>query len=287
MSDEDNKRKDSIPTVKMSVLGSMEPYLEGDDLSEWIERFDTFLSANKVEAKDQTSWLLIYGGKVIFKLAKIVCDPLKAADVTYANIKPKLISITKGGKIVEVSRQAFYQRVQTPGESASDFALALKELSADCQFGDHLDVILRDRFIYNLSDSSVKTATMRAQKASFDEAVSEAMMQEQSKGTKDDDTKVNRFMLGRSQRVKNRLGNQPRGKGQKSSQRYSYQQQQQQQHKGKQWCSTCGKAPHGKDVCPAVRDNWQCRKCHKYGHARAVCRSTKQQSFGNKAVEVK
>lgn len=139
----DNKNNTGkVSRVSMSVLGSMEPYLEGDDLSEWIERFDTFLSANKVEAADQTSWLLIYCGKVIFKLTKIVCDPLKAADVTYTNMKPKLIAITKGAKIVEVSRQAFYQRVQTPGKSTSDFALALKELSADCQCSDHLDVIL-------------------------------------------------------------------------------------------------------------------------------------------------
>ena len=44
----------------------------------------------------------------------------------------------------------FHRRNQAPEESVADFIAQLRRLAMHCQFGDHLNEALRDRFVCGL-----------------------------------------------------------------------------------------------------------------------------------------
>lgn len=266
------------------VVGAIEHYLEGEDLQEWLERFDAFVETNQVDPKDQTSWLLVYCGKVIYRLARVVSSPMKPSEVEYKVLKEKLLTAVKADHVAEVSRQAFYSRVQEPGETVSDFALALKELAADCDFQSHLDAVLRDRLIYNLSDPFVKSQLIKAKKDTFDDAVKEALILELASPNV---MGINRFMrksvgpdssrvsAAKSFKRKKLLGPQNTHDTFNDNR-----------------CSTCGRdrrnKAHQDGVCPAVKNGWICHRCRRTGHTRAVCRSKvdkQEQICGNQIEE--
>lgn len=53
-------------------------------------------------------------------------------------------------------RNAFYASIQKYGESVADFAARIRSLSIYCDFGDHLETILIDKFVFGLKTGRVK-----------------------------------------------------------------------------------------------------------------------------------
>lgn len=203
LNEEDRKEVEGSEEEEMApIVGKIEFFQEGDNIEEWLERFTAFLSVNKVPETEKINWLTIYGGKVIFKLLKIVCAPKKVAEVPFSDASSEIISLIKAGSMAEVSKQAFYSRVQQPGESVAEFALALKELASECDFGTHLDTSLTDRFVYNLADKAVKAATIKAKKTSFEEAVKEALLHESQSSSHP--ISVHRFHSGVKQALRSK-----------------------------------------------------------------------------------
>lgn len=77
-----------------------------------------------------------------------------------------------------LERANFYDRIQNPGESYSEYALALKHIATHCEFGSFLDSCLRDRFVMGIRRSSTRVAVIRANKTAFNEVVAEAQAYE-------------------------------------------------------------------------------------------------------------
>lgn len=149
---------EKLKMATTAIVGNMPAYLDGEDIERYLKAFEVFLTVNNVtDEKLRTQWLMVYGGKVLNNMIETVLAPLEPEKVEFKTAKPKLINYMKKNVDVGTAKQLFYQRVQKQGESICEFALALKELSSTCDFGTHLDVILRDRFIYNLSDVMVCT----------------------------------------------------------------------------------------------------------------------------------
>lgn len=161
---------------KEKEMPSFEAYAEGDDLSEYLDRFESYLEVNEIESDRATSHLLCHGGKILYKKISIVTAPSKPPTVAFTELKKKLLNLTDSTMDPGVARQNFYARVQNPGESVSEFAFQVKELSAMCKFGNFLDSTLQDRFTYNLLDPKIKTAVINAKKTSFEACVSEAIL---------------------------------------------------------------------------------------------------------------
>lgn len=82
--------------------------------------------------------------------------------------------------LYNIERAKFYSRVQQTGENIAEFAFQLKRLASNCNFADHMDIILRDWLIYNIRNDYNKEKTIKGDKQTFDDAVAEALLHETS-----------------------------------------------------------------------------------------------------------
>lgn len=145
----------------MSLQGNLKEYSEHELIENYLERFEMFMAVNGVEDDLELSkFLTVYGGNVLYEKIKIVTHPQAPYKVKYTEMKPKLISVLKTQKVSKVERSRFYSRVQKRGESVSEFAFELKKIASNCDFSTHLNVMLRDRFIYNLENDYIKRNTV-------------------------------------------------------------------------------------------------------------------------------
>ena len=108
-----------------------DPFNEGEDIEEYFERLEMFLSAQGVQ-RDR-------------KVAHILSDiESKAYAVLIDHYKPKPPVIGQ--------RFIFHQRVQMPGESVNDFLVELRRLARTCDFNQFLEEALRDRLVCGLAN---------------------------------------------------------------------------------------------------------------------------------------
>ena len=78
----------------------------------------------------------------------------------------------------------FHRRDQRSGESVTDILAELRRLSINCQFGDYLDQVLCDCFVYGLHSSGMQLAV--TDDLPLKKAVDQALVYEAAdKSTKD------------------------------------------------------------------------------------------------------
>lgn len=167
---------------EMSItIGHMAPYSSAEEtIEDYLSRFDSFMEVNAVDEKKKMSLLIVYGGNELFESLKTVCRPFQPRECAYKEKVVLLRKLLSSSMDKSVARKRFFDRVQEPHEGISDFAMAIRDLAGQCDFGDYVDQAMRDRFIYNLRNETVRVAVMKAHKDKFEDAVSEASLQESS-----------------------------------------------------------------------------------------------------------
>ncbi|CAN8020910.1 unnamed protein product, partial [Ixodes persulcatus] len=80
-----------------------------------------------------------------------------------------------------VERQRFRERRQLSGEPAADFALALRELSASCNFAAHADENMCDQFVAGVTCARLRERLLlEGDTLTFDRAVEIEQLREQA-----------------------------------------------------------------------------------------------------------
>lgn len=159
-------------TSTMSPIGFIEPYTDGMSIDEYLERFEAYLMLQKVaDDKEKTVVLIGVSAALLYNKLKSVCAPSEPNGKRYSEIKPLLVNALKPKILEVVERAKFYSRNQSNGENATVYSLALRQLAQTCNFGDHLDSNLRDRFIMGLCNEEMKRLVIQANPATFEVAI--------------------------------------------------------------------------------------------------------------------
>ena len=79
---------------------------------------------------------------------------------------------------VAVHRYKFNSRARERGESITTYVAALRYLAIDCEFGDSLNVMLRDRLICGINDPHIQRRLLSEAELDFDKALKTALAME-------------------------------------------------------------------------------------------------------------
>jgi len=163
--------------VKHGSVGAFDPSEE--DWDTYAERVEIYLAANKIteETEKRNILLTVCGAKTYHTLRDLVA-PKKPTEKSYAEIVKCLETHFNPKQGVAVKRYQFNSRSRKPGESVANYVAELRHLAMDCEFGDTLNEMLRDRLVCGVNDSRIQRRLLSEADLDFAKALKTAQAME-------------------------------------------------------------------------------------------------------------
>ncbi len=159
------------------TLGNIEGF-DGskDDWLQYVERLEHFFYANEITDADkkQVVFLSVVGAAT-YKVLRNIVSPDKPGDKTYAVLVEVLSKHFKPAPSEIVERFKFHSRVRNPGESVATYLAELRSLSEFCNFGDMLEVMIRDCSVCGINDAAIQKHLLAESGLTYAKAVEIAM----------------------------------------------------------------------------------------------------------------
>ena len=233
---------------------------------EYEERLEYFLLANGItEAARKKAVLITSIGASNFSILRSVATP----DGVKAKSFDELVLVLRNHfspKPSEVAQRfKFNACVRKPGESVASFLANLRSLSEDCNFGESLEVMIRDRIVYGINDRAFQKRLLSETKLTYKRAVELARELE----TADRDIKLIHGGTG------GRRDRDPEGSN--LQQNVHKIQSNTNRTSTSTTCYRCGTTGHIATKC-RIRRDIVCNACGKVGHIQKACRSRGSQS---------
>uniref|UniRef100_A0A668SMS5 Retrotransposon gag domain-containing protein n=1 Tax=Oreochromis aureus TaxID=47969 RepID=A0A668SMS5_OREAU len=163
-------------------VGRVEEYNESKEDSEpYLERLEQWMLANDVSDEKKVCTFLSVIGADTYRLLKNLVSPRVPSTMGYAALTAALSAHYKPTPVVIAERFRFQKRNQKEGEAVSDYVVALRQLSATCDFGQYLDEALRDRFVSGLRSDAVQHKLLSEKDLTFPRACEIAISMELAK----------------------------------------------------------------------------------------------------------
>ncbi|XP_072142327.1 uncharacterized protein [Dermacentor andersoni] len=138
---------------------------------DYVERIELCCTANKLkEDSDKRAVLLSCCGEDTYSLIATLVKPLRPPNADYQSIVNAVKNHINLKPSELYSRYVFSKRDQHDAESVADYVTALRKLAGNCGFNDNqlpLDVMLRDRLVFGISDSIVQQRLLAEKDITF------------------------------------------------------------------------------------------------------------------------
>ncbi|XP_078029629.1 uncharacterized protein LOC144465141 [Epinephelus lanceolatus] len=222
---------------------------------EYCEILDHFFVANDID-NDEKKWAVLLSGvgAPTYALMRNLLSPDKLGDKSYSDLVRLLTNHFHPKPSEIMQRWKFNTRNRKPEGSVSDYVAELRKLAQDCNYGESLTVMLRDRLVCGINDDRIQRRLLSEDGLTFDKALqfAQAMeaanrdivdlhgMKEQGKWSR---------MAGSVNKV-----NDTRSKPQRDM----------------KTCYRCGGDSHLAKDCRFA--NEKCHNCGKVGHIKRACR---------------
>ena len=256
----DNKKDVKLAMATTQILGDFECYVFGEDFVIYEERLVQHFILNDIPDNKKVAFLITHIGNQAYEVLKKLLAPIEPKNKTYEDLVKELKSYFTP-EINEIpERYRFFLESQKSGQSVKEYVVELRRIASKCNFDNFLESALRDRLVFGLRDSKLRTQLLKVKKLTFKAAFDEAVAWEMAeKEGCDRSLNVNRVnqpkFVQRSRNRTNRSRSKPRFPKEGSQ----------------NVCSRCGSNSHNAQECPAK--NWTCFKCNKAGHTSKMCHS--------------
>ena len=260
------KEGENIPRKMMS---DFESYTYGEDFSIYVERLEQHFVLNDVTEAKKVPFLLTHIGMQAYEVLKRLLSPTKPTGKTYEQLVAELKAYFKPEVNEIPERYKFFLESQKSGQSIKEYVVDLRRIASNCNFGTFLESALRDRLVFGLRDSKLRTQLLKDSALTFQKAYSTAISWELAeKDTAENTSSIKKFSGRNVARTRGR-----------SFQRSKSQNRQANNPSGSK-CNRCGQS-HNQKECPAK--DWMCYKCNIRGHIAKMCKTANpQQRHPNK-----
>ncbi len=198
--------------------------------------------------------LLTVCGPAIYQLIRDLLSPAIPTSKSFEELVALVKEHQEPTPSVIVQRFHFYSRLQQSDESISEFIAQLRKLAHDCNFGDTLQDMLRDRLVCGCRDKRLQYKLLADTRLTYEKAIQMAKSDETAeRGTKD--------LAGGTT---HKLYANPRRAQPPKTPQVPFQ-----SHAQSQPCTRCG-ATHSPATCRFK--SAMCNYCRKQGHIAKVCR---------------
>ena len=226
-----------------SFIATIQPFDldNNEDWTEYSERFDNFLIANKVTENDlKRATFLASIGASAYKLLRSLCQN-KPNEKTYVELKKLMQDHLKPKPNEIAERFRFFKRDRKTGESVNQYIAELRKASEHCGFADKLDEYLRDRFVCGLNCEKIQQRLLSEENLDLAKALKIAI------GFESAGREAKNLQSQGSHETVHHIGG---------------------QQQGRRECYKCGNLKHLANNCPFR--NKECYGCGKRGHPKWI-----------------
>ena len=110
-------------------------------------------------------------GPAKYKILRNLVSPKKPGEKTYDELVETLSKHFKPTPSEIVERYKFHSCFRKPGKSVATFVSELRSLSQYCNFGDLLDVMIRDCLVCGINDDLIQKRLLAEPRLTYEKAV--------------------------------------------------------------------------------------------------------------------
>ncbi|MEE4247203.1 MAG: reverse transcriptase domain-containing protein, partial [Kangiellaceae bacterium] len=253
-------------------------YVHGEDIEEYLEMVQCYFDANSTEDNKRVSTLLAYIGPATYKIIRGLTAPDKPVTKKFAALCKLLVDHFAPKPSVCMRCFRFNSRNRTKGESVSDFMADLRRLAQDCEYGNQLNDMLRDRLVCGIANVQIQKRLLTEKDLTLTKAVKISQAAEMASRNAEE-LKPNVLSHPTGPQVNFKSAIKPKTKPMKSK----LKQEATNYNTGsrRSWYR-CGSKEHLANKCNFK--NVQCSYCKKVGHLQKVCLSKKSINYTEEEV---
>ena len=142
----------------MATYGNVGEFHDGaEEWTAYTEHLEHYFTVNDIDSVEKKRAILrSICGPTTYSLIRSLVSPKKATEYTFAELVEKVAKHFNPRPSATVQRYKFNSRCRQSGESVADYVAALRALSENCEFGDTLNDMLRDRLVWGIDDSRIQ-----------------------------------------------------------------------------------------------------------------------------------
>ena len=268
--------------MAQSLVGSVHEFNpQEEEWKHYVEQLNQYFDANGIDdAAKRRAILLSCVGSKTYKLISDLVSPDGPATKTFDQLTQLLTTHFTPHEPVIMSRFNFNRRNRHESESVSDYVRELRRLAKECQYGNQLNMMLRDRLVVGVNQDAIQRKLLsEPDDLAFDRALTLALSIEQASAQvqkmkqSEPVQSVHRVgakstQLSSGGEKKKTHGCQNRGAMNRRKQPVA---QSERTTAERGTCFCCGLQGHRKADCQ-FKDA-VCYRCKKVGHLKSVCRS--------------
>ena len=135
-------------------------------------RLEFYLEANSItDESKKRSVLLSVIGPSAYKLVKSLVAPAKPKEKAFKELTELMTRHYNPVPSEIVQRYKFHMRFCQPMESVATFVSELRALEEHCQFGDTLELMLRDKLVCAINDKAIQKRLLSERELTFEKAL--------------------------------------------------------------------------------------------------------------------
>lgn len=242
------------------TYGSITAFNKDDDWDLYQEQAEQYFEANLItDGSQKRAIFLACYGQYLYSLIRTLISPALPKDKTLTDLFQTVTLHLKPKPSMIVCRSTFNKATRRSDEGIAEFSNRLRHLEKDCQYGDQLNDMLRDRFVVAINDDRMERRLLSGKTLTFTRAFDLALAIETAGKNVQTIHEPETAIQEPVQFINPTKNSRTKSYSQAGSKDFT--------------CQSCG-SNHDRKNCK-FRDA-KCFNCNKSGHISTVCRSAKR-----------